>query len=102
MFYLALNEFSVRSAAFQVSIFVYVLMVQFDGTEKAFAQKGARTGFRPNPQIYNTFKELAAKNGYTVTCAFEKFKMSAVEFELVFPSANKNEPKYSEARVMLV
>jgi hypothetical protein len=62
----------------------------------------ARKGFRLNPQLYNAFKELAAKNGYTVTGAFEKFMASAVEFGLVFPSADKTESVEAEARVMLV
>jgi len=57
--------------------------------------------FRFNPQLYASFKELAAKNGYTVTGAFEKFMASAVEYGLVFPSANKTESVEAEARVML-
>lgn len=60
----------------------------------------ARKGFRFNPQLYTTFKELASKNGYTVTGALEKFMADAVEFGLVFPSA-KNEATESEAHVML-
>jgi hypothetical protein len=58
--------------------------------------------FRFNPQLYACFKELAAKNGYTVTGAFEKFMASAVEFGLIFPSANKAESVEAEARIMLV
>ena len=57
--------------------------------------------FRFNPQLYAGFKELASKNGYTVTAAFEKFMASAVEFGLVFPSAAKTENVEAEARVML-
>ncbi len=58
--------------------------------------------FRFNPQLYESFKELTAKNGYTVTGAFEKFMASAVEFGLIFPSANKTESLEAEARIMLV
>ena len=57
--------------------------------------------FRFNPQLYADFKELASKNGYTVTAAFEKFMECAVEFGLVFPSAAKTENVEAEARVML-
>ena len=62
--------------------------------QRKLMPKSTSNRFRINPEFYNTFKELAAKNGYTVTGAFEKFKMSAVEFELVFPQANKTEPIY--------
>jgi hypothetical protein len=48
-------------------------------------------GFRFNSQLYLSFKELAFKNGYTVTGALEKFMACAVEFGLVFPSAAKTE-----------
>jgi len=34
--------------------------------------------FRFNPQLYMSFKESAAKNGYTVTAALEKFMACAV------------------------
>ncbi len=51
------------------------------GMPKAFK------GFRFNSQLYLGFKELALKNGYTVTAALEKFMASSVEFGLVFPSA---------------
>ena len=47
----------------------------------------ALKGFRVNPQVYASFRELVSKNGYTVTAALEKFMASAVEFGLVFPSA---------------
>jgi hypothetical protein len=57
--------------------------------------------FKFNPQLYASFKELAAKNGYTVTAALEKFMMGAVEYGLVFPSAVKTEAVEAEARVML-
>ena len=57
--------------------------------------------FRFNPQVYAGFKELATKNGYTVTGAFEKFMTSAVECGLVFPCAGKTEGVEAEARVML-
>ena len=60
----------------------------------------ARKGFRFNPQLYEDFKSLASKNGYTVTAALEKFMVDAVKFGLVFPSA-KNEAAEAEARVML-
>jgi hypothetical protein len=46
------------------------------------------------------FKDLASKNGYTVTGALERFMADAVEFGLVFPSA-KDEAAEAEARVML-
>jgi hypothetical protein len=61
----------------------------------------ASKGFRFNPQVYASFKELAAKNGYTMTAALEKFMASAVEFGLVFPSAAKTENVEAEARIML-
>jgi hypothetical protein len=58
--------------------------------------------FRFNPELYESFKALASKNGYTVTGAFEKFMSSAVEFGLAFPSASKNnEDAETEARVLL-
>jgi len=60
----------------------------------------ARKGFRFDPQLYMRFKELAGKNGYTVTATLEKFMANAVEFGLVFPSG-KNEAAEAEARVML-
>lgn len=57
--------------------------------------------FRFNPQVYAAFRELAGKNGYTVTAAFEKFMTCSVEYGLVFPSAAKTENIEAEARVML-
>ena len=57
--------------------------------------------FRFNPQLYASFKELASKNGYTVTGALEKFMSCAVQYGLVFPSAAKNEDVEAEARIML-
>ena len=56
--------------------------------------------FRFDLRIYTGFKELASKNGYTVTGALEKFMADAVKFGLVFPSA-KEEAVEAEARVML-
>jgi hypothetical protein len=56
--------------------------------------------FRFNPQVYDSFRQLASKNGYTVTNTFEKFITSATEYGLVFPSA-KNWAAEAEARVML-
>jgi hypothetical protein len=56
--------------------------------------------FRFDLKIYTGFKELASKNGYTVTGALERFMADAVKFELVFPSA-KDEAAEAEARVML-
>jgi hypothetical protein len=76
------------------------LTVHFDGTERRVFMPKARRGFRFNPQIYEPFKELAGKNGYTVTAAFEKFMSDAVKFGLAFPSA-KTEIWEAEARVML-
>jgi hypothetical protein len=61
----------------------------------------ARKGFRFNPQVYSRFKEVASKNGYTVTAAFEKFMSSAIDYGLVFPSAVKTEGVEIEARIML-
>ena len=58
-------------------------------------------GFRFNAQLYEGFKSLAAKNGYTVTAAFEKFMSSAIEYGLSFPSPVKVENAEAEARVML-
>jgi hypothetical protein len=60
----------------------------------------SRKGFRFNPQVYEDFRDLASKNGYTVTAALEKFMADAVRFGLVFPSA-KNAAAEAEARVML-
>jgi len=57
--------------------------------------------FRFTPQLYESFKELASKNGYTVTSAFEKFMSRSLEYGLVFPSAPKIENVEAEARVML-
>jgi hypothetical protein len=58
-------------------------------------------GFRFNSQLYLSFKELALKNGYTVTAALEKFMESSVEFGLAFPAAAKTENAEAEARIML-
>lgn len=57
--------------------------------------------FRFNPQVYDTFKQLAAKNGYTATAALEKFMETSLEYGLVFPSAAKTEDAEAEARIML-
>jgi len=38
----------------------------------------ARKGFRFNPQLYEDFKDLASKNGYTETATLEKFRTDAV------------------------
>ncbi|MGA3191281.1 MAG: hypothetical protein ABSD73_02060 [Candidatus Bathyarchaeia archaeon] len=57
--------------------------------------------FRFNSQLYASFKELASKNGYTVTGALEKFMSSAVEHGLVFPSTAQLEDVEREARIML-
>ena len=59
-----------------------------------------RKGFRFNPQLYQDFKGLASKNGYTVTSALEKFMADAVKFGLAFPSS-QNAAAEAEARVML-
>jgi hypothetical protein len=56
--------------------------------------------FRFDLQVHVAFKDLASKNGYTVTAALEKFMADAVKFGLVFPSA-KNAAAEAEARVML-
>jgi len=60
-----------------------------------------RKSYRFSPQLYESFKELASKNGYTVTSAFEKFMSNSLEYGLVFPSAPKIENVEAEARVML-
>jgi hypothetical protein len=52
--------------------------------------------FRFGPQLYLNFKELAGKNGYTVTGALEKFMADAVRFGFVFPTA-KNAATEAEA-----
>jgi hypothetical protein len=43
--------------------------------------------FRFDLQVYVAFKDLASKNGYTVTAALEKFMADAVKYGLVFPSS---------------
>ena len=58
-------------------------------------------GFRFNAQLYEDFKLLAAKNGYAVTAAFEKFMSSSIEFGLSFPSSANVENVEAEARIML-
>ena len=58
-------------------------------------------GFRFNPQMYESFKSLATRSGYTVTAAFEKFMSNSVEFGLSFPSPAKVENVEAEARIML-
>jgi hypothetical protein len=60
----------------------------------------ARKGFRFNPELYEDFKDLASKNGYTATGALEKFMADAVKFGLVFPSS-QNAAVEAEGRVML-
>jgi len=57
--------------------------------------------FRFNPQVYDNFRQLASKNGYTATAALEKFMKTALEYGLVFPSAAKAEDVEVEARVLL-
>jgi hypothetical protein len=47
----------------------------------------ARTGSGLILDFSESFKELAGKNGYTVTATLEKFMASAVELGLVFPSS---------------
>jgi hypothetical protein len=56
---------------------------------------------RFNPQLYASFKQLAAENGYTVTAALEKFIASALEFGLVFPAAKLKLPKHRHASCRL-
>jgi hypothetical protein len=56
--------------------------------------------FRFDLQVYAAFKDLASRNGYTVTAALEKFMADAVKFGLVFPSS-QNAAAEAEARVML-
>jgi hypothetical protein len=56
--------------------------------------------FRFDPQLYQSFKELTQKNGYSVTAAFNKFMALAVEFGLVFPT-DRVEALEAEARIML-
>ena len=58
-------------------------------------------GFRFNSALYTNFKDLAGKNGYTVTETFEKFMSNALSFGLMFPSDAKVKNIESEARVML-
>lgn len=58
-------------------------------------------GFRFNTKLYEEFKTLATKNGYTVTAAFEKFMSNSIEFGLSFPSPAKVENVEAEARIML-
>jgi len=57
--------------------------------------------FRFDPQIYAGFKELASKNGLTMTSALEKFMADSLKFGLVFPSAKEEVVEAEEARVML-
>ncbi len=58
-------------------------------------------GFRFNAKLYEEFKTLATKNGYTVTETFEKFMSSSIKFGLSFPSPVRLENAESEARIML-
>jgi hypothetical protein len=58
-------------------------------------------GFRFNSNLYLSFKELASKNGYTITETFEKFMSRSLEFGLAFPSAAKTENVEAEAHIML-
>jgi len=46
----------------------------------------ALKSFKFKPQVYESFKQLTSKNGYTVTGAFEKFMESAIDHGLIFPS----------------
>lgn len=58
--------------------------------------------FRFNPTLYEQFKELTSKGGYTVTGAFEKLMTICVEREaLVFPGVGKVEDVEAEARILL-
>ena len=41
--------------------------IRFDGTESECLYLRLERGFRLNPQLYEDFKDLASKNGYTVT-----------------------------------
>jgi hypothetical protein len=59
--------------------------------------------FRLDLELYNRFKELASKSGYTVTRAFEKFMSSCVEEGVLsFPRSVAAGDVEAEARVMLV
>jgi hypothetical protein len=57
--------------------------------------------FRFNPQIYDAFRQLSSRNGYTVTAALEKFMETALQHGLVFPSPTKIEDAEAEARILL-
>src|SRR5271169_7185010 len=57
--------------------------------------------FRFDPKVFDNFRELALKNGYTATAALEKFMTLAVEHGLMFPAAVKTENVEAEARIML-
>jgi hypothetical protein len=57
--------------------------------------------FRFDPQVFDNFRKLALKNGYTATAALEKFMNLAIDHGLVFPAAVKTENVEAEARIML-
>ena len=62
------------------------MSIQFVNTgESTIAQ--SFEAFRFDPQVYMSFKDLASRNGFTVTAALEKFMADAVKFGLAFPSA---------------
>jgi hypothetical protein len=46
--------------------------------------------FRFCPQLYESFRELASKNGYTVTFAFEKFVSNRLNTNLSFCQPRKS------------
>jgi hypothetical protein len=43
-----------------------------------------RNGFWSSPQFYESFEELASKNGYTATSAFENFLFRSLEIGLQY------------------
>jgi hypothetical protein len=71
-----------------------VLTVHFDGTGRVLPKRLNLSG---SALKCMKISELASKKGYTF--ALEKFMMSAVDYELVFPSARTENIPYIGALV---
>jgi len=58
--------------------------------------------FRFPVDVYNSFKKVAGKNGYTVTGAFTRFMMLCADWDmLVFPEKPGGEGLKTEVNILL-
>jgi hypothetical protein len=74
---------------------LYILFIWWFGVVKVFK------GFRFEPELYGSFKQVASAGGFTVTGAFERFMTICVDRGgLVFPE-RRVEGLDVEARVLI-